>query len=379
MTILHPSKAKKRTEEEIMSKWKYLDPPLVSICCITYNHKPYIRDAIEGFLMQETDFPFEIIIHDDASTDGNQGIIQEYVHEYPGIVKPVFQAKNQYSHKKAISPSFVWPLARGEYIALCEGDDYWITPFKLKIQIEKMKKINCSISFHKSIMISSDKLIKSTVVPSKISSKRVFSPEDSFYGFSSRSPTSSIVFRRNVLKWLYHSCHVISKCMIEDVFVRILGSLEGGTLFINKTMSVYRKAVPGSWSNMAKNTKNFNAITVNLLEAYSMLADFLPPKFAHCVDIKKSMCCYSASLEFIKLNRFFLFRCYIRKSWQIRKMLSLKQSFLYMISHEKSGLFFPLIRCLYIHVLARRGRSSSAASSHDGRSGKRKRVNMPRR
>lgn len=109
--------------------------PLVSICCITYNHEKYIRDAIESFLMQETNFPFEIIIHDDASTDKTADIIREYEKKYPELIKPIYQTENQYSKGVKINLEFNFPRAKGKYIALCEGDDYWTDPNKLQIQV----------------------------------------------------------------------------------------------------------------------------------------------------------------------------------------------------------------------------------------------------
>jgi glycosyltransferase involved in cell wall biosynthesis len=125
--------------------------PLVSICCITYNHAPYIRDAIEGFLMQKTNFPFEIIIHDDASTDGTAEIVKEYTDKYPELIVPILQKENQYSKSVGtrISSTYVWPKARGKYIALCEGDDYWTDPLKLQKQFDFMEaNPEYSITYH---------------------------------------------------------------------------------------------------------------------------------------------------------------------------------------------------------------------------------------
>ena len=112
--------------------------PLVSIDCITYNHKQYIRDAIEGFLMQITNFPVEILIHDDASTDGTAEIIREYEKQYPWLIKPVYQTENQYSkHNSFISISKIqYGRALGKYIAFCEGDDYWTDHYKLQKQVD---------------------------------------------------------------------------------------------------------------------------------------------------------------------------------------------------------------------------------------------------
>lgn len=111
--------------------------PLVSICCITYNHVNYIKDAIEGFLIQKTTFPVEIIIHDDASTDGTVDIIKFYVDKNPNLILPIFQTENQYSKRQgSIFARFIRPRARGKYIAICEGDDYWTDPYKLQKQVD---------------------------------------------------------------------------------------------------------------------------------------------------------------------------------------------------------------------------------------------------
>jgi len=96
---------------------------LVTIECITYNHAPYIRQALDSFLMQETNFRYEVVIHDDASTDGTQDIIREYQEAYPDIIFPILQKENQYS-KHVDLDKFIAPLRRGRYVALCEGDDY---------------------------------------------------------------------------------------------------------------------------------------------------------------------------------------------------------------------------------------------------------------
>ena len=125
------------------------EKPLVSICCITYNHAKYIRDALDGFMMQETDFPFEVLIHDDASTDGTADIIREYEKKYPGIIKPIYQTENQYSKGVKISTTYNYPRAQGKYIALCEGDDFWTDRNKLKKQVQYMEEnSNITICAH---------------------------------------------------------------------------------------------------------------------------------------------------------------------------------------------------------------------------------------
>jgi len=110
------------------------DEIIVSICCTTFNHGNFIKYAIEGFLMQKTDFPIEILIHDDASTDGTTEIIKKYENEYPDLIHAVYQTENQYSQGKKVFPILA-NQARGKYIALCEGDDYWIDAYKLQKQV----------------------------------------------------------------------------------------------------------------------------------------------------------------------------------------------------------------------------------------------------
>ena len=110
---------------------------VVSIQCLVYNHAPYIRQCLDGFVMQKTNFRFEAIVHDDASTDGTQDIIKEYEKKYPDIIKPIYQKENQYS--KGI-PGYITNLVsskcKGKYIAMCEGDDYWTDPYKLQKQVD---------------------------------------------------------------------------------------------------------------------------------------------------------------------------------------------------------------------------------------------------
>lgn len=110
--------------------------PLVSITCTAYNHEKFIRDTIEGFLMQKTTFPFEILIHDDASTDNTAEIIKEYELKYPDLIKPIYQKENQLSKGISITLNYTLPRAKGKYIAMCEGDDFWTDPDKLQKQID---------------------------------------------------------------------------------------------------------------------------------------------------------------------------------------------------------------------------------------------------
>lgn len=114
--------------------------PLVTIRCLVYNHEPYLRQCLDGFVMQKTNFLFEAIVHDDASTDRSAEIIREYAEKYPNIIKPIFETENQYSKKDGSLRRIMDSHMRGKYIAMCEGDDYWIDPYKLQKQVDFLEK-----------------------------------------------------------------------------------------------------------------------------------------------------------------------------------------------------------------------------------------------
>lgn len=115
-------------------------PLIVTIQCFTYNHENYIRQCLDGFVMQKTNFRFEAIVHDDASTDGTASIIHEYAEKYPDIIKPIYETENQYSKRDGSLTRIMDEHTHGKYIAICEGDDYWIDPLKLQMQVDYMEK-----------------------------------------------------------------------------------------------------------------------------------------------------------------------------------------------------------------------------------------------
>lgn len=112
---------------------------LVSICCNTYNHENYIEQCLEGFVMQKTTFPFEILVHEDASTDNTASTVKEYERKYPELFRSVYQTENQFQKQNTLI-NILFKMARGKYIALCEGDDYWTDPYKLQKQVDFLEK-----------------------------------------------------------------------------------------------------------------------------------------------------------------------------------------------------------------------------------------------
>lgn len=123
---------------------------MASISCLTFNHGAYIRQALDSFLMQKTNFEYEILVHDDASTDGTGEILREYGEKYPDKVKPLIQRSNQYSQGiDNISGAFNFPRVRGKYIFMCDGDDYWISPDKMQKQVDYLEAHpDCTLCIH---------------------------------------------------------------------------------------------------------------------------------------------------------------------------------------------------------------------------------------
>jgi glycosyltransferase involved in cell wall biosynthesis len=236
-------------EREIMTKTK---DPLVSICCITYNHENYIRDAIEGFLMQETDFPFEIVIHDDASTDATADIIREYERKYPDIIKPIYQTENQHS-KGERATLFTFKAARGKYIALCEGDDYWVDPLKLQKQITEMEKHpECYISFHPAIQRWVDGSREDRVLGLHSDKITIFSTEEVILGKGGFMHTASIILNRLTIPRIVSFFDIAKEAPVGDYYIQVLGAEHGGALYLSDVMSVYRSGIPGSWSERVR-------------------------------------------------------------------------------------------------------------------------------
>ncbi len=232
------------TEEEIIANW--IDPtetPKVSVLCITYNHKPYIEDALKGFLIQKTNFPFEIIIHDDASTDGTSDIIRDYAYRYPKLIKTIIQKENLYS--QGISRNkYVNPLLTADYIALCEGDDFWIDEKKLQTQ--------CDIStgfFEPSLLISPFlfKTNESLNICNNLGSHiKLISVQEILSNKGGPLGQTASYFMN---KEIYFKVNTIfPKRPIGDLFLEVIASLEGKLIYYPKIFTLYRYAVPGSWS-----------------------------------------------------------------------------------------------------------------------------------
>ncbi len=225
--------------------------PVVSICCITYNHEPYIRDAIEGFLMQKTTFPIEILIFDDASTDGTQEIIKSYAEKDPRI-KTFLQIENQWRKGKYGLLDWLFPTARGKYIALCEGDDYWIDPYKLQKQVDFLEaNPDCSLCFHASKHIYAKNPARFYIhKPKHIPADKKFDIKDAILGGGGFMATNSMVFLR---EYIIDLPEWTAKAPVGDAPFMLTLASRGKMGYIDEIMSVYRIMTENSWSMSMQN------------------------------------------------------------------------------------------------------------------------------
>ena len=244
-----------KTQDEIIKAWKNTSSsdPLVSISCITYNHVNYIEQCLDGFLEQETEYPFEILIHDDCSTDGTTEIIQKYSTKYPDIIKPMYETENQYQKGKPAG-SLIWnfPRAKGKYIALCEGDDYWVSSEKLQRQFDFMENhLDYSMCFSNAI-INCDGVETKEITPN-IKKTKTIKPSEIIQNGGMFVPSPSIFYRREILE---NYPEYNSQCWVGDYPLQIYCAMKGKIYFFNDSLVVYRSNSVGAWTYINK-TKTF--------------------------------------------------------------------------------------------------------------------------
>lgn len=256
----------------------------VSICCLAYNHKPYIRQALDSFLMQETNFKFEILVHDDASTDGTTEIIREYEKKYPDIIKPLYQTENQHSKRVKITWKYQFPRVNGKYIALCEGDDFWCDKKKLQKQFNVLEECAEAVFCAHRVRHISEQgeklerwyplkedmptgIMKDEWVRKLLSDKK-YLPQ-----------TSSYFLRTEVISQYCNSIpQFISQAGVGDIPLMLLCATAGDFIFINEEMSCYRTNSKGSWSQRRIQDKDYEnkmiERTIEYLEAYNIFTNY---------------------------------------------------------------------------------------------------------
>lgn len=241
---------------------------MVSINCITYNHEDFIADAIESFLAQKTTFRYEILIHDDASTDRTSEIIREYQQKYPEIIKPIIQEKNQYSTGNIkISYEYNHKRAKGKYIAFCEGDDYWTDPLKLQKQVNFMEKNpQYTLCAHATKMMQgASDVVMRLIRPFPEDREVAF--EDVLLGGGGFFATSSLLYVKSALD---NPPRFFFDSPVGDYPTQILLALHGKVFYMDETMSAYRYEIKGSWS---QKTNSSDEKRIRVIKQFLRLLD----------------------------------------------------------------------------------------------------------
>lgn len=215
----------------------------VSIICNTFNQVSYIKQALDSFLNQKTSFAYEILVHDDASTDGTTEIVREYASNYPDIVKAMIQTENQYSKGVSIT-DIQLERAKGKYIAFCEGDDYWKDPLKLEKQYHILETHPDIDMVAHAVECINDKTSKVEKVIQPSTKEGILTPEAVIYGGGGFIGTNALFFRKEVL-W---PTPKLRKILCQDYTMQILGALKGGIYYLPEVMSVYRLFAKNSWT-----------------------------------------------------------------------------------------------------------------------------------
>lgn len=261
---------------------------LVSVCILTYNQKEYVAQTLDSILAQKTDFGFEILIHDDASTDGTAEIIKDYGEKYPEIVKPLFESENVFSKSeiKNISGIYNFPRALGKYIAMCEGDDYWTDETKLQTQVNYMESHpDCTLCFHAAVQENVDVSGSKTMRP--YNESRVVSPEE-IIDKSKGYPTASLLMRADLMKALPA---FYMKAPIGDIPMQLTMAAGGYGYYIDKPMCAYRYFTKGSWTRDMYTGDDFKekqrVYLKQMLDMYDEFEEFSEHRFSPAVEQAK--------------------------------------------------------------------------------------------
>lgn len=262
----------------------------VSIICLTYNQEEYIADALDGFILQETNFSFEVLVHDDASTDSTGKIIQRYRDKFPSIIKPIYETENQFSKGTKIIQSIVMPKAKGRYIAFCEGDDYWTDSQKLQKQYDCLcdnpETVMC---VHASRSIAADtKRIISINRPLETS-------QDVDYRLMLHTiqsfSTNSFFIRRDILEQYFDS-EVSALPAHGDHKMSLYCGMIGNIYYYSDIMSNYRVMAKGSINRALLTSNNRESIELSYYNNRIALLDKIDNltygKYSKDIEIGKS-------------------------------------------------------------------------------------------
>ena len=222
----------------------------VTVYCTVYNHEKYLRQCLDSLTVQKTNFEYEIIVHDDASTDDSPKIIREYEEKFPNLFKVVYQKVNQYSQGTNIFTQFIEPILQGKYIAFCEGDDYWVDPYKLQKQYDIMEKNpDCTFAIHNVACVMEDGQATNQTLPQKTIPTSKISPCDFISLINTYFFQLTSYFFRSDTFIEYSNSDLKKVTPAGDRAMLLYASSKGNAFYLDEIMSHYRMMANGSWSN----------------------------------------------------------------------------------------------------------------------------------
>lgn len=254
---------------------------LVSVLCTTYNHEKFIEEALKGILNQKTNFRYEVIVHDDASTDKTQQIIRAYEKKYPGQIRSILQKVN----KRKCTLKVLYPYTRGKYIAFCEGDDFWIDENKLQIQVDFMEKHSeYGMCLHNAIKLNDatgEKRVLKTFEKEGTYSQR----DQILMGFGSDFPAfASYMIRAELLK---NIPQFFFEAGVLDYPLRQYYANCAPIYYFEKPMSVYRVAVEQSYMrSVSENQEFYNDYTLRMIRFFEKFNDYTDYRFDDIIKLK---------------------------------------------------------------------------------------------
>ena len=260
----------------------------ISIICNAYNHEKYIRYALEGFIMQRTSFRFEVLIHDDASTDSTADIIREYEQQYPDIIKPIYQSVNQYSQHIFISRTYQLPRAKGKYIALCEGDDYWTDPLKLQKQYDFLEA-NPDYTLCGTAATMLNLRDNKEEEQFLIASDRDVSLEEIIVEENGRIfPTVSVLVHKEIFAEYPEWMQFFSS--IGDLPLLINAGLKGKIRMLSDNTCVYRWFTESSWTVSMQNAEKRINLENEMINAFESLDRTTDGKYSRYIKKRLNKC-----------------------------------------------------------------------------------------
>lgn len=271
---------------------KAIREPMISVCSLTYNHAAFLPQMLKGFSKQKTAFPMEIIIHDDASTDGTQELLRRFNESTSVTTKILCEDSNQFSRGVNIAFDIILPQVNGKYAAICEGDDWWISPDKLQRQVSFMEDHpNCVLTVHNGIRINAQTGECSRVDP--FSTDHFLSEEEMYFSFINNPPTASFVIRVDALR---NPPDFLRRAPVFDDAVRLYCYEQGDVYYFHDLFAGRLFRHEGSWTRMLENdTSLFQNYTLRLLQYYQELNTYTKERHANvihsvCRKIGKRFC-----------------------------------------------------------------------------------------